>query len=71
MPCSTEPPLEIPASCTDRSMQRPNTAVTPWRALVHRFLIAWLERELRVSDLDRALLERRAEGGAEAEEEKV
>jgi len=31
-------------------------------AVIHRFRIAWLERELRVSDLDQALRDRRAEG---------
>ncbi len=31
-------------------------------ALIHRFRISWLERELRVSELDQALGERRAEG---------
>ncbi len=30
-------------------------------AMIHRFRIAWLERELRVGDLDVALAERRAE----------
>lgn len=31
-------------------------------AMIHRFRIAWLERELRTTDLDQALLDRRAEG---------
>ena len=31
-------------------------------AVIHRFRISWLERELRVSELDQALRERRAEG---------
>ncbi|MEZ5165829.1 MAG: cytochrome c biogenesis protein CcsA [Acidimicrobiales bacterium] len=37
-------------------------------AMIHRFRIAWLERELRISDLDVALDERRAEaeGGVPA-----
>ncbi|MEQ8841172.1 MAG: cytochrome c biogenesis protein CcsA [Acidimicrobiales bacterium] len=38
-------------------------------AVIHRFRISWLERQLRVADLDRALVERRAEGeqmGADA-----
>ncbi len=35
-----------------------------WWSLLHRFRIAWLERELRASDLDQALVERRAEGEA-------
>jgi heme exporter protein C len=30
-------------------------------AMIHRFRIAWLERELRVGDLDEAIVERRAE----------
>ena len=30
-------------------------------AVIHRFRITWLERELRVTDLDLALEERRAE----------
>ena len=34
-------------------------------ATIHRFRIAWLERELRVTDLDEALRERRAEGESE------
>ncbi|GJM38642.1 MAG: heme exporter protein C [Acidimicrobiales bacterium] len=34
-------------------------------SLIHRFRITWLERELRVSDLDLALRERRAEGHTE------
>jgi heme exporter protein C len=33
-------------------------------AMIHRFRIAWLERELRSSDLDQALIERRAEGAS-------
>ncbi|NIR42138.1 MAG: cytochrome C biogenesis protein, partial [Actinobacteria bacterium] len=30
-------------------------------AMIHRFRIGWLEREVRAGDLDRALVERRAE----------
>jgi heme exporter protein C len=44
-----------------------------WWAVLHRFRIAWLEREIRSTDLDRALVERRAEGdpGATPQEERV
>ncbi|MFT5200663.1 MAG: heme exporter protein C [Candidatus Aldehydirespiratoraceae bacterium] len=38
-------------------------------SLIHRFRISWLERELRVSDLDQALVERRAEGQEQAGED--
>jgi len=31
-------------------------------SVIHRFRIAWLERELRLTDLDQALRDRRAEG---------
>lgn len=36
-------------------------------AVIHRFRITWLERELRVGDLDRAIEERRAEAGVGAD----